>query len=297
MYNKIPVSCVADTLLSAYQCRSEIVPCLIGAPGIGKTQGIEELAEKLNVKLVTFILSNTIPSEVSGIRMPDNETKKLEVFDDSRMASLRDGDILFFDELLEAPRELWSACLTLIQSRIMASGRPLPDVFIVAASNPLASPMAIPASVRDRFQFLDVEFDSESWATWFEAKYGKRPGSSILCNISDNSSDYNIFTPRRVEKLCKWYCMAEDKDVVYKAIQAMFGTGIAKAIKDLCEVGRNFRDALFEELDDIGVVLGNNIDEIPMAKVLAKLQALDNWPEIEARLASMEYSDEVKYIM
>lgn len=295
MFNTIPVSCVADTLLSAYQCRSEIVPCLIGAPGIGKTQGIEELAERLNVKLVTFILSNTIPSEVSGIRMPDNETKKLEVFDDSRMASLRDGDILFFDELLEAPRELWSACLTLIQSRIMASGRPLPDVFIVAASNPLASPMAIPASVRDRFQFLEVEFDSDSWAAWFEAKYGKRPGGGILSNISDTSADYNIFTPRRVEKLCKWYCMAEDKDVVYRAIHAMFGTGIAKAIKELCEVGKPFKDALSEALEDMGIVA--EIGDIGMSSILAKLQAMDNWPEIEAKLAGMEYSDEVKYIM
>lgn len=297
MLGTIPVSDVMPTLLSAYQCRSEIVPCLIGAPGIGKTQGIEELAERLNVKLVTFILSNTIPSEVSGIRMPDNETKKLEVFDDSRMASLRDGDILFFDELLEAPRELWSACLTLIQSRIMASGRPLPDVFIVAASNPLASPMAIPASVRDRFQFLEVQFDPDSWATWFENKYGKRPGSIILNTISDTSADYNIFTPRRVEKLCKWYCTAEDKVTVYKAINTMFGTGIAKAIKELCEVGKPFRDALSEALDDMIIPGLDNIGNIPMASILAKLQALDNWHEIEARLASMEYSEEVSYIM
>ena len=104
---KLKNSMVKPILRSMYPSRRFKVPLFIGAPGIGKTRGIFEFAEEQGVKVVQFILSNTIPSEVSGIRMPDRDTKKLEVFDDARMSSLEDGDILFFDEILEAPPMLW----------------------------------------------------------------------------------------------------------------------------------------------------------------------------------------------
>ena len=91
---KVSTAMVKPILESMYNCRSELVPCFIGAPGIGKTQGLYEFAEEIGVNVVTFILSNTVPSEVSGIRMPDKDSKRMEVFDDMRMSSLKDGDIL-----------------------------------------------------------------------------------------------------------------------------------------------------------------------------------------------------------
>ena len=296
----ITVEKVQDLLRSAYPARSQVVPCLIGAPGIGKTEGIQAFADEIGVNLVTFILSNTIPSEVSGIRMPDKDTKKLEVFDDARMASLKDGDILFLDEILEAPRELWTACLTLIQNRVMASGRPLPDIMIVAASNPLRSPNLIPSSVRDRFMFVQVGFDKEQWAGWFESKYGKRPKEGLVNRIEANgtSDEYNILTPRRVEKLCAWYCKAPDKQVVVDAIDAMFDRYVAEAIEELCIVKGSFVDALKSELTDIGVP-DSVIESSRPAVILDSLKELDEWPEIEEKLASIEFVEDSQttYIM
>ena len=192
-------------LRTMYDLRQEMVPCFIGPPGIGKTQGIHEFARKKGVKVVTFILSNTVPSEVSGIRMPDKDSKQLVVFDDARMASLEDGDILFFDEILEAPPMLWSSILTLVQDRILASGRKLPDVMIVAASNAVAAPTIIPPSTRDRFMWCEIKFDWKTWVSWFSNKYGYIPPESLKGYIEEDSSEYNILTPRRFSKLWEYY--------------------------------------------------------------------------------------------
>ena len=48
---------------------------------------------------------------------------------------LKDGDILFFDELPNGNINTLNACLTFIESRITAAGRKLPNIMIVGAGN------------------------------------------------------------------------------------------------------------------------------------------------------------------
>lgn len=148
-----------------------------------------------------------MPSEVSGITMPDQETKSMQIFDHARLASLKDGDILFFDELLQAPQAVLSACLTLIQERRMMSGKKLPDIMIVAAANPLRSPTLIVESIRQRFMFIDLQWDSEAWAEYIFQKYGVQPSLSLIANIKSSDKDgdkWNRLTPRTATKLIAW---------------------------------------------------------------------------------------------
>lgn len=280
---------VKPILESMYECRSEMVPCFIGAPGIGKTQGIYEFAKEKGVNVVTFILSNTVPSEVSGIRMPDKESKKMEVFDDMRMASLQDGDILFFDEILEAPPMLWSACLTLIQDRIMASGRKLPDVFIVAASNKVASPGIIPASTRDRFQFIELSFDFSYWCDWFEGKYGVRPSIDMSAFIREDSNTYNILTPRRIVKLYEWLKTGITNDKK-KVINDMFESCVTEMLVHMVNAvpspRRQIRNAILKI--DPNIVLPDDFEIMKFQEILEYLQSMDLWDEIAAGLADIE---------
>lgn len=288
---------VRPVLETMYDHRSEMVPCFIGAPGIGKTQGLYEFAKDKGVNVVTFILSNTVPSEVSGIRMPDKESKKMEVFDDMRMASLKDGDILFFDEILEAPPMLWSACLTLIQDRIMASGRKLPDVFIVAASNKVASPGIIPASIRDRFMFVELEFDFKHWRDWFHDKYGKYVPIEFEEKIVEDSSRYNIFTPRRFVKLYEWLNDPKDRNLKIRIASDMFDSIIVNLFLRMIDEIVDPKEQVLEALNDhyhfeVGHIKGKSIDDMSMKELLESLQSLPEWPEIMEKLASIELKQE-----
>lgn len=289
---KVSTAMVKPILETMYSYRQEMVPCFIGAPGIGKTQGLYEFAREKGVNVVTFILSNTVPSEVSGIRMPDKESKKMEVFDDMRMASLRDGDILFFDEILEAPPMLWSACLTLIQDRIMASGRRLPNVFIVAASNQVASPGIIPASTRDRFQFIELEFDRDHWCEWFKEKYGVRP-ETIATYIQEDSDQYNILTPRRVVKLYTWLKDTDnyaDKAIKTQVIKSMFDSYICNLLWDLVNKvrtpQRQIVDALNGHIETFGVNT-STFEDMSLKAIMEYLQQQPEWDEIQNVLANV----------
>lgn len=288
---------VRPVLETMYDHRSEMVPCFIGAPGIGKTQGLYEFAKDKGVNVVTFILSNTVPSEVSGIRMPDKDTKKMEVFDDMRMASLKDGDILFFDEILEAPPMLWSACLTLIQDRIMASGRKLPDVFIVAASNKVASPGIIPASTRDRFQFIELKFDFYHWVQWFEGKYGDHVPVEFCHRIQEDSDRYNIFTPRRFVKLYEWLKDESCREDKVNIVSDMFDPSLAnlfmKMIKRVKSPKEQILDALEDQIGlDFSSFRGKPVESMSMKELFEALQSLPEWDEIREVLGSTQLQQE-----
>ena len=281
-----------------YELREEMVPCFIGDPGIGKTQGIYQFAEEKGVNVVTFILSNTVPSEVSGIRMPDQKSKTLQVFDDMRMASLQDGDILFFDEILEAPPALWSACLTLIQDRIMASGKKLPDVFIVAASNRVASPAIIPASTRDRFMFIELSFDFDNWCEWFNRTRNVKPESSLRSRIRGDSDQYNILTPRRYTKLYDWVKLGVT-DAKQEVITDMFDRGIWRSLYKLI-VDTTIQQQICRALVDNNLIQLCECDEFESMgyqDLLDALQKFSNWEQIKHVLETTLWVDnnEIEY--
>lgn len=195
--------------------RDQIVPCFMGCPGIGKTHEIERYAKDRGKKVVHIIASQILPSEVSGITMPDKEAGGMTVYDHVRLSSLKDGDILFFDELLQGQQQVLSACLTLIQERRLMSDKPLPDVMIVAAANPLANPNQLPAAIRDRFLFIGMEFDFFEWK-----QYMKDSQDIIIEDSMQNEIDasdtsvvgWNAQTPRTVTKLCKFITNNIDDD-------------------------------------------------------------------------------------
>ena len=187
--------------------RDQIVPCFMGCPGIGKTHEIERYAKDRGKKVVHIIASQILPSEVSGITMPDKEAGGMTVYDHVRLSSLKDGDILFFDELLQGQQQVLSACLTLIQERRLMSDKPLPDVMIVAAANPLANPNQLPAAIRDRFLFIGMEFDFVEWKQYMKDSQGIIIEDSMRNEIDASDTNvvgWNAQTPRTVTKLCKF---------------------------------------------------------------------------------------------
>ena len=214
--------------------RDQIVPCFMGCPGIGKTHEIERYAKDRGKKVVHIIASQILPSEVSGITMPDKEAGGMTVYDHVRLSSLKDGDILFFDELLQGQQQVLSACLTLIQERRLMSDKPLPDVMIVAAANPLANPNQLPAAIRDRFLFIGMEFDFVEWK-----QYMKDSQDIIIEDSMQNEIDasdtsvvgWNAQTPRTVTKLCKFITNnIDDKDLERFLFDANINSRLIKSL-------------------------------------------------------------------
>lgn len=306
---------------SAWPARKYIVPCLEGPAGIGKTAAVKQAALELKEqglatgKVVTIIASQILPNEVSGITMPVVESKAMEIFDHFRLSSLKDGDILFFDELLEADQLVLSACLTLIESRELMSGRKLPDIMIVAATNPTIKPNMLKENIRQRFVWRKFELDTIGCQQYIIKTCGFDPGVEIVRMLVSTGEEYNILTPRSLTKMCQWISEAKDEDearFIANNINACWnstiGTSLAKAFlkkfnSPMSQVRRSIRIALnesnvtYRDLDDITEGMGSLMydDEVfeqtSMTELMEVLQKLPEWNDIHERLSSMTISD------
>lgn len=277
--------------------RGEIVPCLVGPPGIGKTQTVYQFAEQHGRRVVEMILSQRLPTEVSGLVMPDPEKKSMEVFDHSRLASLEDGDILLFDELLEAPPMVLSACLTLIQERRLMSGRKLPDILIVAATNPTASPNMNKVSLRQRFMWLEVKWDKHIWSNWILDNLGIEIdyGADLMSLITTDGSGYNILTPRTASKLLalgKKVLGNDDKYNQYlDIVEDMFDPGVRRAFNQVFK-SQSPKIQILNAVD--GVVDPDTflkMKETSISDMMELLQGLDTWDEIAKSLVNIQLEE------
>ena len=144
------IKTILEGVYEDLELRGTVVPLFISNPGTAKSSLISEFAREKGVTLVELITSQISPFEVSGICIPSHSKEKMVYYDFDRIDNLKDGDILFFDELLNGNPVVLNACLTLIESRKTISGKPLPKIMIVAAANPQNQVPLSPA-IKERF--------------------------------------------------------------------------------------------------------------------------------------------------
>lgn len=193
---------VLEKVYDNKELRKSVVPLFIGDPGLGKTKIIEGFAKKRGAKLVELITSQMSPFEISGIAMPDKDSKKMTYYNFDKIETLKSGDILFFDELLNGNPVVLNACLTILEQRRLISGKPLPNIMIVAAANPQGMVPLTP-QIKERFLWYNVKFSPTMWKGYMKNKY-KMPEtvSSKLCKLitDEEFNNNNFFTPRSVDK-------------------------------------------------------------------------------------------------
>lgn len=182
--------------------RSKVVPLFLGNPGLGKTKIIEAFAKEKGAKLIELITSQMSPMEISGIAMPDKDTKTMTYFNFDKLKELKDGDIIFFDEVLNGNPVILNACLTILEQRRLISGDPLPEVMIIAASNPQGMVPMTP-QVKERFLWYDINFSPVMCKNFFKKKYNlpEIMLDKIVNLIKEEKFDgRNFNTPRSIDK-------------------------------------------------------------------------------------------------
>lgn len=137
----------------AYDVRSPM-PHLVGPPGCGKSTVIEQLASLLGVNLHIINVSRLSPLDVEGVQMPhgSGEDMVLKMLPATFWTSLKDGDIILFDEFLRGFPEVYNGLLDILTSR-RAGAFVLPKVFIIGASN---STVAYDKALEDRLLHIPV---------------------------------------------------------------------------------------------------------------------------------------------
>ncbi|MFE3760893.1 AAA family ATPase [Streptomyces sp. NPDC059104] len=154
---------------------------LWGEPGIGKSAGMERLADALGVGLETVIASVHEPSDFAGLPIVGDDPATTGVPmapPDWAVRLARTGHgLLFFDELSSAPPAVQAALLRVVLERRVGSLVLPPSVRIVAAANPPSSAADgwhLSPPLANRFVHLDWTHDPRTVArgmagTWPES--------------------------------------------------------------------------------------------------------------------------------
>lgn len=259
--------------------RDDMAIGFMSSPGVGKTTMINDWAREHDRKVVEIVLSQRMPSEISGMPMPISDERKMDVFDYDALLSLEDGDILFLDEFTNGNIQTLNACLTLIQDRTMLSGRKLPSIMVVAAGNPQGKCELLPQT-KQRFMWVNVNWNSAMWKEYIIEKYGFQPDSRILSTIEMTYGKtfdhriYNYFTARTAEnviRLCKTMLeegMSRQQVTVlaesYKDLSTMMIYVFDKmSVKDqLTEIKANLMSFCEEKIKMYSNNIGGSSDEL-----------------------------------
>lgn len=152
-----------------------IVPYWEGAPGLGKTEGLGQVAHSLGLERITLIGSQYDPAELAGWALPVEGTDEMKR---SKPDWWPDGSVpaqIELDELPQSTTAVQNIFAQLTNERRIGK-RKLPDnVAIVAAGNRLsdkAGTSAIPTHLRDRLMFLPVEADLEDVIAYLQRNGG-----------------------------------------------------------------------------------------------------------------------------
>ena len=167
------------------------VPTLAGRPGIGKTDALKDLAEKLGYKLITVQLSAVAPEELSGIpdfrNAPEEfartysvlgaDSAKYTQWSVPELAAVANevaskvkeeggkGVVILLDDIHAADPALERYMFNMFLDKTVGQYRLAKNVLICAAMNDSAEAgfTGFNAAVLDRLAIYPVEFDFNHW--------------------------------------------------------------------------------------------------------------------------------------
>ncbi len=147
---------------------------LWGAPGVGKSQIVNQVAARHRAPVIDIRLSQMEPSDLRGIPFRVGDFVQWAV-----PAILPDAErhgprgVLFLDEITSAPPAVSAAAYQLILDRRLGEYR-VPDGWaIFAAGNRQGDrgvTYAMPAPLANRFAHFEFEVNLDDWAHWAYAK-------------------------------------------------------------------------------------------------------------------------------
>ena len=143
---------------------------LWGAPGVGKSQMVAQIAESHNVPLIDIRLSQMEPSDLRGIPFRVDEFVEWAV--PSMLPNLKrhgKSGILFLDEITSAPPSVSAAAYQLILDRKLGEYEVPEGWAIIAAGNRQGDrgvTYSMPAPLANRFSHYEVEINLDDWVAW-----------------------------------------------------------------------------------------------------------------------------------
>jgi MoxR-like ATPase len=153
----------------------ELCPFLWGAPGGGKTDLFQQLAEEWDARFMSFLTSTMDPTDVVGVPFPDKERgctvfmppeHFLELTEDAKD---KGPVIALFDDLPASIEQVFNALLGVFHGRRIAGNKIRDNVLLCATGNRAedkAGAQEIGTALNNRFIHFNIKLNNEDWEEW-----------------------------------------------------------------------------------------------------------------------------------
>jgi hypothetical protein len=217
-------------------------PVLIkGAPGIGKTDIVQQACQSLGYKLVVSHPVVSDPTDYKGLPFPAKDKDMAEFLPFGDLVQLIKADkptVFFMDDLGQAPAAVQAAAMQLILARRINGHKVSDKVIFLAATNrrkDKAGVQGILEPVKSRFaSIVELEVSTDDWIEWafnnnvpplLIAFIRFRP--DLLHNFKATSDIVNSPCPRSVAAVGRMINNGLPRDLRYEAISGAAGEGFA----------------------------------------------------------------------
>ena len=141
---------------------------LWGAPGVGKSDLMRQVADDMKLELRDVRLSMLDPVDLKGFPTISANKKEMTWLPADFLPTKGKG-LLFLDEMNSAPQSVQAAAYQLVLNRKIGNYE-LPEGWAVMAAGNRASDRsvvhAMPAALANRFVHLDYDVNNDDWNEW-----------------------------------------------------------------------------------------------------------------------------------
>lgn len=235
---------------------------LWGSPGIGKSQGVRQIAAKVqaatgkrvDITDVRLLLFN--PVDLRGIPTA-NADRTLAIWLKPKIFQMDSSpdviNILLLDEISAAPPSVQAAAYQITLDRIIGEHK-LPDnCFVIAAGNRTTDKSvayAMPKALANRLCHLEVVCDHESWHNWaicsgiHECVIGYLNYKPEMLMQTDNKDNNAFATPRTWEMVSNLLSVvSEDLSDIFPMVLGCIGEETANDFREWYDMFRNIPPA------------------------------------------------------
>lgn len=234
-------------------------PFLWGAPGVGKSEGIGQLAEKIERETGKKVVVTDIrlllfsPIDLRGVPVAD-ETRTFTDWLKPRILDLDASEqvvnILFLDELSAAPQSVQAAAYQITLNRAIGEHRLPKNTIVMAAGNRVSDKSVayrMPSALANRMMHFEIAVDFQSWSKWAITYGNVHPfilgylsyDNSKLYMEERNLDEVAFPTPRSWMFLSNiLHAIGENEDMgkLFGLISGCIGMGTAAEFQGWCRV-------------------------------------------------------------
>jgi len=271
-----------------------------GAPGIGKSSIVKQIAIAQNLEFLDLRLSLLDPTDLKGIPFFNAETNEGVWAKPSFLPSDPDSKgILFLDEINTAPPAVQASAYQLILDRKVGEYE-LPEGWsIIAAGNRETDRGLVykmPPPLANRFVHFEMEVDFEDWKAW---AYSTKIDASIIGYLSYDKAMLFTFDATSNEKsFATPRSWAYVDTIVKSEIEAeLILDSISGAVGREAAIGYISFKKVMNDLPNLNTILDGTLTELEdddakvmMALSIGLVNALIDKPSIEAITNVLTYS-------